>query len=250
MPILIGLDYPGRRPEAHISDLHLDRDFDCRDLLTYPLPTELDTPSYAKHLVLRSGLADGKAAAVVSYCATAPLAIAAATLAAGPDGPLPIVFLDPSQCNRRHIIGGYGSVVRQIEGQDLLPDRPQPLDVAALLANPTALVKRIDEDLRHRARLALMRDGFDEAEASGPLDHVVGTYVQWLTYLVAVHRREQPAPLRERLQVISRNHAQEAAWLNLGATRTVRINCSRTSLARQERTRDVVVDFLKRVTAP
>jgi hypothetical protein len=246
--LVLVLDYPGRRPEAHISEMHLEEaGFDCRYLLTHPLPDELGTLPYAKQLWARLSQSAYRPAAVISYCATAPLAVSIAALAAADDcRALPVVFLDPSQCHVHHIADGYVSVVRQIEGRAQRSGRPPLLDVADLLRTPRRLMEQIAEDLTCRASVTLAADGFREAEVSEAMANVIDLYLEWLTYLVAVHHREQPYPAGNLLQIISHNHPQDAGWLGVSAGQTVRINCDRPSLATYQETRAVVLDFLKR----
>ena len=244
-PTLLVLDYPGRRPEAHVSEMHLDQGgFDSVYALTPPLPTALTTPAYARQLCER--LRPDRPVAVVSYCAAAPLAIAMAGLLAGPAGsPLPITFLNPSQTQPYDIAREYAAAVAQIEGRAPDIKRPPLLDIERLLATPEMLVRRIETDLRLRATLALAAFGFDGADASGPTDTVVGIYVDWLTFLVAAHHCEQPVPNGQFLQVISEEEPADVSWLGGADLRTVRIACDRLELAMHAETRAAVLGFLR-----
>jgi hypothetical protein len=246
-PALLILDYPGRRPEAHISDLGLERlGFDCQYLLTHPLPGEVGTTEYARELTARAEIPAHGAVAILSYCASAPLAAAVASRLAV-EKPPPIVFFDPSQCHRYHIIDGYAAVVRQIEGSERA-DGGRPLfDVEPGIAQPALLIAAIADDLLQRARTELTADGFGEVEADEPLEHVVSMYVQWLTFLLAVHHRPAGTPMGEVLHVISQRHPEDLGWLGTGNIRTVRIGCDRPSLARGDETRDVVEKFIDQV---
>ncbi|WP_406068644.1 phosphopantetheine-binding protein [Micromonospora sp. NBC_01638] len=247
-PRLLVLDYPGRRPEAHISEMHLDRSgFDCQDLLTSPMPTALTTPAYASELFARQR--PDRPVALVAYCAAAPLAVAMAALLVGPAGPVPIVLLDPQQTPPSEILHEYHEVVRQVEGRAPNVERPPLLDIEGLLATPETLVKRIGEDLRLRARLALAAFGFGDADVSGPVEGVVGVYVEWLTFLVAAHHDEQPAPRGPILQVISQGHPADAGWLGATDLQTVRVSCDRPELAADAEARAAVLDFLHGITS-
>jgi hypothetical protein len=247
--MLLVLDYPGRRPEAHISEMHLDRyGYACTEVLVSPMPTALTTVRYAEQLFAQRR--PERPAALVAYCAAAPLAVAMGALLAGPDDPVPIVVLDPQQTPPSEILHEYHEVVRQVEGRAANVERPPLLDVERLLATPETLVKRIGEDLRERARLALAAFGFGGADVSGPVEGVVGVYVEWLTFLVAAHYDQQPPPRGPVLQVISRGHPDDAGWLGAADLRTVRIRCDRPELAASAQARAAVLDFLQRLTVP
>lgn len=248
--MLLVLDYPGRRPEAHVSDMHIERcGFDCVYVLTPPLPTALTTPAYARQLCARQRL--DRPFAAICYCAAAPLAIAMAQLMAGSAGrPMPITLLDPQQTPPQEIAAEYSAAVRQVEGRAPDVKRPPLLDIERLLPTPEMLVQRIGEDLRLRARLALAAYGLDGASGSGPADAVVSMYVEWLTFLVAAHYGEQPAPDAQLLQVISREHPAEASWLGGADVQTVRIPCDRAELAMHPAARAAVLDFLHQFAFP
>ncbi|MEV7327446.1 phosphopantetheine-binding protein [Micromonospora sp. NPDC093244] len=248
-PLLLILDYPGRRPEAHISELHLDRSgFECQEVLTSPMPTALTTPAYARDLFARLG--PDRPVALIAYCATAPLAVAMAALLAGPAGPVPIVLLDPQRTPPSEILHEYHEVVRQVEGRAPNVERPPLLDIEGLLTTPETLVRRIGEDLRLRARLALAAFGFGDADVSGPVENVVGVYVEWLTFLVSAHHDEQPPPRGPVLQVISQGHPADAGWLGATDLRTVRVPCDRPELAANDQARAAVLEFLHGVAQP
>ncbi|NEA33607.1 hypothetical protein [Streptomyces sp. SID13031] len=249
MTMLLVLDYPGRRPEAHVSEMRLDQcGFDCTEGLTSLLPTALTTSAYAEQLYAQQPL--DRPVAVIAYCATAPLAVAMARLHAGLGDPLPLVLLDPQQTPPSEIVLEYHEVVRQVEGKAPLTQRPPLLDIEGLLATPEVLVERIAEDLRLRARLALEAYGLGGADASGPVEGVVGVYVEWLTFLVAAHYGEQPSPLGPVLQVLSRVHPADAGWLGAADLQTVRISCDRPELAINADARAAVLDFLHRFALP
>lgn len=249
-PTLLVLDYPGRRPDAHVSDMHLERyGFDCEYALTPPLPTALTAPAYARQLSERLG--PGRPIAVVSYCGAAPLAIAMARLLAGPDGdPVPIAFLNPAQTPPNDIVREYAAAVRQVEGRAPAIKRPPLLDIERLLATPELLVRRIEADLRLRAGLTLEAYGLDGTDTSGTTDTVVGMYVEWLTFHVAAHYDEQPAPKGQLLQVISQEHPADASWLGVADVHTVRVPCELVELAVHADARAAVLDFLHRVAFP
>ena len=243
-PTLLVLDYPGRRPEAPVSAMNLDQaGYDCAYLLTPPLPTALSTPGYASELCARP-LPD-RADGLIAYCAAAPLALELATRLTGRAEPAPIVLLDPQPTPPSEINREYLDVVSQVEGRSPAPERPPLLDIEGLLGTPATLVERIGADLRRRAQLALAAHGLHVDEASGPVEGVVGVYVEWLIFLVAAHHSTPPAVHAPVLQVISRGHPDDAGWLGANDLRTVRIDCDRPELAAHPEARAAVLDFLR-----
>jgi hypothetical protein len=246
-PALLVLDFPGRRPEAHISELALDEHgFTSVYALESPLPTSPTTPEYAKELCTRRSF--DRPLAVLAYCAAAPLAVAVSGLVAGPAGPLPIVLFDPQPTPPSEIAVEYDIVVRQVEGR--MPpeaERPPRLDIERLVATPEAAIERIGADLRLRAVLALAAFGFTGAEAGKTAEGVVGMYIEWLTFLVGAHHGEQPGPRGPVLQVLSREHTDDLGWLGAADVWTVRVPCDRPELATRPQARAAVVEFLRGV---
>jgi hypothetical protein len=243
-PKLLILDYPGRRADAHVSEMRLEEHgFDCEYGLAAPLPTALTTLGYAGQLHER--LRPGRPAAVISYCGAAPLAIAMARLLEGPDGdPVPIAFLNPSPTPPSDIVREYAAAVRQVEGRAPRVERPPLLDIEGLLSAPELLVRRIEEDLRLRARLTLEAYGLAGTDTSGQTDTVVGMYVEWLIFHVAAHHAGQQAPSGDVLQVISQEQPADASWLG-APVQTVRVPCELARLAAHEDARTAVLDFLE-----
>jgi hypothetical protein len=248
-PVLLVLDYPGRRPEAHISEMNLEQyGFDCDHALQSPLPRALTTAAYASELDARQR--PDRPLALVAYCATALLATAIAGLRAGPAGPCPVVMLDPQQTPPSEIAKEYQEVVRQVEGRSSATERPPLLDIEQLLGTPGTLVERIGEDLRLRARLALAAFGLTGADVAGAVENVIGVYIEWLIFLVSAHYDAQPATRGPILQVISQGHPADADWLGATDLRTVRIPCERAELAVNPQARAAVLDFLREFACP
>ncbi|MEY9933131.1 hypothetical protein ABH926_007784 [Catenulispora sp. GP43] len=245
---ILMLDFPGRRPEAHLTELRLeDADLECEYLLTHPLPTELDTRAYAEQLCRRMDTDPRDAVAVVAYCAAAPLAAPIAARVGGPDRPpLPIVYLDPSRCLDYHLVKNYTEIARQIAGHTDLEERIPLLDVAALIPTPEEYLARIAADLTQRSRAVLAADGFTAAEADQAMGTTIDLYMQWLTYLVAVHHPDPPPPAADVLQLVSRDHPAEAAWLGIAPEQTVRFDCLRPVLAEDPGVRGALLAFLDR----
>jgi uncharacterized RDD family membrane protein YckC len=246
-PALLVFDFPGRRPEAHISELALyEHGFTSVYALESPLPTSPTTPEYAKELCTRRSLA--RPLAVLAYCATAPLAVAVSGLVACPADPLPLVLFDPQPTPPSEIALEYDLVVRQVEGR--MPpeaERPPRLEIERLVATPASAIERIGADLRLRAVLALAAFGFTGSAAGKAAEGVVGMYIEWLTFLVGAHHAEQPGPRGPVLQVLSRMHTDDLGWLGAADVRTVRVPRDREELAARPEARAAVIDFLKEV---
>lgn len=244
---LLVLDFPGRRPEAHVRELALDEHgFSSVYALESPMPTSPTTVEYAKELCTGKSL--DRPLAVIAYCAAAPLAVATSELLAGPASTLPIVLLDPQPTPPSEIALEYDFVVGQVEGR--MPpeaERPPRLAIEGLVATPEEAIERIGEDLRFRAVLALAAFGVTGADADRAAEGVIGVYVEWLTFLVGAHHGEQPGPRGPVLQVISREHTDDLGWLGAADVRTVRISCDRSELAARPEACAAVVDFLEAV---
>ena len=244
-PCLLILDYPGRRPEAHLDELGLeDLGFECRYLLTGPMPDEVTTERYARKLADAFEAADGNVGGVISYCAAAPLAAELAERASG-DCSVPVVMLDPFDCDEHHIAGQYAAVVRQIEGGGPAEERQPLLDVAAGISRPLALAAQIAQDLSLRAKRTLAASG-DELDADELAAHVVSMYVDWLKFLLAVYHRPRDVHMGAVLHVISRQGPPSPDWLRAGKVQTVKIGCDHADLARSRETRRVINEFLER----
>jgi len=244
-PCLLILDYPGRRAEAHLDELGLeDLGFECRYLLTSPMPDEVTSERYARKLAGAFEAGDGNVRAVISYCAAAPLAAELAELASG-DCPVPVVMLDPFDCVEHHIAGQYATVVRQIESGGLAEESPPLLDVAAGISQPRALAVEIARDLSVRAKRTLAGSG-DELDADELAAHVVSMYVDWLKFLLAVYHRPRDVHMGVVLHVVSRQGPPSPDWLGAGKVQTVKIGCEHAELARSQETRKVIKEFLER----
>lgn len=244
-PLVVFVDYPGRRPEAHLSELGLERaGYRICELLRHPLPPASRLAAYASALLAREPVC-AEATAVVAYCAAAPLAARVASqLWEATGAALPVIFLDPSQCDVQHILNAYATVVQQIEmGLDAAERRP-PLEVRDGLHDPVNLGKALSADIHDRVCGALAASGFSEQECQAAKGQGAALYVDWLHYLLAVHHRGEASQVGPVLNLISAAHSDDAAWLGVNAGETLRVECTRANLARRAETFDRVVEFL------
>lgn len=249
-PLAILADYPGRRPEAHLSELELERaGYRDLELLRHPLPAASGLDRYAAAL-LAGEPACAEATAVVAYCASAPLAahVASQLSDAGAE-PLPVVFLDPSRCDLWHIERNYALVLEQVEaGIDPAWRRP-PLEVRDRLDDPVGLGEALTADVLDRVRNALAANGFSEEECEAAKGAAAAVYVDWLNYLLAVHNRGDARAPGAVLNVLSAAHPADSAWPGKGAGTSVRVECSRAELAQREETFELIADFLAETAA-
>ncbi|HET6484376.1 MAG TPA: hypothetical protein VFG35_30625 [Actinoplanes sp.] len=244
MTALILLDFAGRRPEASLDQLELDRaGVDCQPLLEQSTPDSVDAPSYAKALMLASD-PDRPIDGIVAYCAASPLAVAVSHLTGAP-----VVFLDPAASEEQDIVGKYAEIVRQIDGSGPTTRTSPLIDIASKLAEPAKLITAIRRDLSLRATRSLQRDGFGAAETAAAMSHTVGVYVRWLTFLVAMHHDEQPPLARPALRVLSRDHPAKTPLLGIEKAPAVRVDCTRADLARHASTRAAVLEFFHVTTS-
>lgn len=247
--LVVVVDYPGRRPEAHLTELPLERaGFRVCDLLRHPLPSAAPLAAYARSLIAREA-ACADAVAVLGYCAAAPLAAEVASqLSSAGGSPLPVVFLDPSRCNAHHIVAAYASVLQQIDGST---DRVLGLTASRLheqLGDPVALGATLAADVEDRVRSVLSAGGFDERECDAAVDATAVVYAGWLNFLLAVHNRGEAAHEGPVFNLISAAHPADAAWLGVRASDTRRLPCTRAELARRSETFDLIVEFLNTTT--
>jgi hypothetical protein len=249
-PLVVFADYPGRRPEAHLSHLDLGRvGYRTLELLRHPLPSASRLDAYAGALLAREPTC-AEATALVAYCAASPLAAQVASqLSEAAGAALPVVYLDPSRCNAQHIVKAYATVVEQIEFGLKPAEKRPPLEIRDGLRDPMALGEALSADVHDRVRMALAASGFSEQEREVAKGSVAAVYVDWLNYLLAVHHRGEPYEVGPVLNLISANHPADAAWLGVTAGDTRRVKCARADLARRDEVHDLIVDFLAATTA-
>jgi hypothetical protein len=243
--LVLYVDYPGRRPEAHLWELGLhDAGWRTVELVRHPLPAATKLRDYATALLEREPTC-ADATGVVAYCAAAPLAAEVANqLAARTGVPLPLVFLDPSRCEQHHLTRGYATVVEQIDsGTDTNERRPH-LDVLEGLHDPVAMGEAFATDLEARVRAALLSAGFADHEMEASKGPVASVYLDWLNYLLAVHHRGDVVATGPVLNLLSASHPADTAWLGVSARDTLRVECTRAELARRSESIDLIVDFL------
>ncbi|GGZ16111.1 hypothetical protein GCM10010387_05750 [Streptomyces inusitatus] len=245
--ILDIIDYPGRRPEAHIADLKLESEgFGTHYPLARGARTGAAAVARAESLFAARPHQDGGVAAVLGYCAASGLSAYYAEIAAGETGEPPLLIcFDPSPCTVDDIQDCYLTAYRQIE-EDAPGAAPSPVDTTALVDRPDLLIETVREDLVRRMVRTLAADGVtDDAVAELVAQTVDGTHISWIRYLLACRDARPSARGGRTLKVVSRGHTGGPEWLDGGDVLTVRVDCDRAGLLRHPDTRSAVLGFLR-----
>ena len=253
-PVLLVLDFPGRRQEARISDLRLESaGFDVRYLLTSPFVRELTAPAYAAELVSRHGPFEPAPAAALAYCMAAPIAQEIAALCdTGPE-PVPLVLLDGEPATPSAIDEQFEASLDHFRSQfgflDDAGDEPLRFDAESLSNRPLECVDRMRRRLVELGAEGLRLDGGDDEEVELIAHQAADFYLDWLVHLVAAHNATWPPWHGEVLHVVSANHPGTGNWPGARATTVRRVGAGRNELLGHPDARDLVLTFLGRVRA-
>lgn len=255
-PLLLALDYPGRREEARVRDLHLeDAGFDVRYLLAPPFVRQLTAPAYAAELIARYGPFEPPPTAVLAYCMAAPIAQEVAGLCGAGGEPVPLLVFDGEPATPSAIEQQYRASVDQFRAQFGVADqadRRLPFDRLALSSSPGECVERMRRCLVELGVTALRQDA-DPDEEFEDLEQTAGQvadfYVAWLVHLVAAHNASWPQWRGEVLHIASRDHGWTCAWPGARATAVRRVEADRDELLSHPDVRDLVLAFLGRAPA-
>lgn len=253
-PVLLVVDYPGRREEARIADLRLEeRGYDVRYLLVAPFSRQLDATAYARDLVRRYRLATVNTAAVLSYCMSAPIAQELAALVNRDREPARVVLFDAEPVTPAAVAEQYAGAFRQMAEQ-LGADQPhrgngQLLDEEALTERPDEVVRRMRQGLVDFAVGALTAQGDDEDEAAGTASALAELYLDWLVHLVAAFRATWPSWGGSVLHVLSRAPGFTEAWPGARETHLVRTSTTRAELLSTAEVAATVDAHLRQVPA-
>jgi hypothetical protein len=243
-PLLLVLDFPGRRAEARVSDMRLEMaGCDVRYLLAAPFPRETTAKAYAAELLARQGTTITEVGAVAAYCMAAPIAQELAALLGG-GYPVPLMLFDGEPATPATILEQYRESLSQVRGRTE-GRGPEPMDVAELTSRPAACVDRIGSRLVAAALPKFLGDGdLDEVDATEAAGELVEFYLDWLVHLVAAHNAAWPPWSGEVLHVVSRGHTYTGDWPGAGTTRVRRVDSARSDLLRHPGTREIALSFL------
>ncbi|MES9504955.1 hypothetical protein ABWJ92_00865 [Streptomyces sp. NPDC000609] len=249
---LVVLDFPGRRAEAHLSDLRLeDQGWDVLYAISEPFSRSVDPAQYVTHLAGRcSGV---PVRAVLAYCMAAPLARDLAARLGGPDGPVPVVFFDGEPGAGAEIRATVGTVVRQLTGGSagqLDGELTEALADTGLRDRPERAMELLAEQVVRLGAEVFREDGLDEEEAVAAATRVSGFYLDWIAFLVASFRAGSASPHPGPVTHIrSADHPVGDDWIRAGSLDVHVVDCVRAGLLADPRTRELTADLLGR-TAP
>ncbi|MFF3616778.1 hypothetical protein [Streptomyces sp. NPDC002580] len=238
-PVLLVFDYPGRRPEARVSDLRLENDgYDVRQLMCPPLPREASAAAYAEHALATAGVPAVAVHAVLAYCMAAPLAQEAAAITGCPR----LLLFDGEPSTPKAVETEYRGLLTSVGAPSALP----PWWSGELIEERSdAFLTYSERHLTESVRRSLVDqedpDSAGDDEAFAPL---VGSFLDWLAYLVAAHRTDHPAWGGTVVNVLSRQQPEVLAWPGARTTRSVRVDTAREDLLTGTITRRLVLEAL------
>jgi hypothetical protein len=250
-PVLLILDYPGRREEARIAELGLaGRGFDARSLLTAPFVRELTAREYAARLAGRVGPLNQPVTAVLAYCMAAPIAQQlAASLSAGRE-PVPMILFDGEPATPDAVEEQYGTTVKQFAeqlGADAVPAiDPSTFTADLLSGDPAQCVERMRRSLVQMGVSALS-DGEEDAETAETAEDMADFYMDWLVHLVAAHNASWPAWDGDVYHIMSRTHGYTENWPGARSMKSTRVDSIRPELLRQPETGRLVESYVEQI---
>jgi hypothetical protein len=249
-PVLLILDYPGRREEARIAELGLaERGFDARGLLKAPFVRELTAREYAARLAERVGPLDQPVTAMLAYCMAAPIAQElAASLSAGRE-PVSMILFDGEPATPDAVEEQYGTTVKQFAeqlGASAVPAvDPSTFTAELLSGDPAECVERMRRSLV-RMGVSALSDG-DDDDAAETAEDMADFYLDWLVHLVAAHNVSWPAWGGDVYHIMSRSHGYTADWPGARSMRSTRLDSIRPELLRQPEAGRLVVSYVEQI---
>lgn len=253
-PVLLILDYPGRRKEARITELGLaERGFDARSLLKAPFVRELTAREYAARLAERVGPLDRPVTAVLAYCMAAPIAQElAASLSAGGE-PVPMILFDGEPATPDAVEEQYATTVKQFAeqlGASAVPAIDPSTFIAEMLSgDPAECVERMRRSLVQMGVSALS-DGEDDGEdddGAETAEDMADFYLDWLVHLVAAHNASWPAWGGDVYHVMSRTHGYAEQWPGARSMTSTRLESIRPELLRQPEIGRLVESYVEQI---
>jgi hypothetical protein len=238
--VLLALDYPGRRDEARIADLHLEANgWDVRYLLQPPFGRLPDSASYAGHLARRFGPFGPEVSAVLAYCMAAPIAQYLAVLLQ-----VPLVLFDGEPATAEAVERELEVAKKQLGWTRNAGSAAERFPEDQLRARAADCARRMREILVPLAAGTLRSDGVPEPDAVTEAGPVADFYLDWLTYLIAAHNTDWPRWPGPVFHVMSRGHGYDGDWPGVDSTQLRRVDSERNELLGQPRTRDLARAFL------
>jgi hypothetical protein len=250
--VLLVVDYPGRRPEAHVRDLGIEAaGWDVRYLVNPPLVRNLDAAGYAAALV-EGNAPPADATAVLAYCTGGAIAQELAAILDRGGRPLPMVLFDGAPSRPALIARDFHAALGEVSGKATSAAQAERADLLSVEALTGGRVKSF-ASMRHHlvssAAEVLRADGFDDEEAEGVAEQSCAVYLDWLAYLVAGYNTTRPRFSGEVLHLVSRRHIFVEPPPGCDTYDLRRIDASAEDLLRTPKTRAQTEEFLGRVTA-
>ncbi|GHH42425.1 hypothetical protein FHS35_000678 [Streptomyces umbrinus] len=242
---LLVLDYPGRRAEAHISDLGLDaHGYELLSLLDAPLPDEVTGRKYTKALAGRHSLEGRKATAVLAYCAAAPLAqeLALHLVEAG-HPPLPLILFNATPGTAAGVAHDYTAILEQLVTTPP-GERATALDLPKLLESPCDLIRAMNAELDRIVRQSLVDDLYGEEEVTEASTQIVSVYLDLMRHQIAAHHSTAPAWGGDAVNIVSAGHPFQSDWTGVRRSHVVQVECAPAELLSHAETRDHVLAYL------
>ncbi|MEU5307916.1 hypothetical protein [Streptomyces sp. NPDC021562] len=241
-PVLLVFDYPGRRPEARVSDLRLaDAGYDVRQLMTPPLPWAASAAQYAHQALDTAAVPAGEVHAVLGYCMAAPLAQEAAARIGCPR----VLLFDGELSTPDAVAVEYCKLLTSVGAAATLPPW---WDTALLQERSDRFLGHAEQHLTEEIRRSLAEQaepGEGEDDGDDALAPLVGSFLDWLAYLVAAYRTDHPAWDSTVVNFLSRQQHEIPAWPGARGTRSVRIDTARDDLLASTTTRRHVLETLR-----
>lgn len=244
-PVLLVLDYPGRRPEARVSDLRLEEaGYDVRYLMQPPLPRGASVAEYTAEALATAGPAKDAAHAVLAYCGASALGQEVALRIGCPR----LLIFNGELCTPQVVGTEYRALLESVTGEPVA--LPAWWDTDLLAEHSHDFLQRCEAHLREHVRRSLAeqaggeldeQDLQDAEEALGPL---LDGFLDWLAYLAASHRTDYPDFDAEVISFLSQDQPAVEPWPGARATETVRIATTRDDLLADPATRRLVLSAL------
>jgi hypothetical protein len=249
-PVLLVLDYPGRRDVPAVATMDLEGGgFDVRYLLAVPPSRELTSESYAARLVADHGPFGPEVAAVLAYCMGATIGQDVARLVSDSVGAaVPLILLDAESPTPVTIAEQYamatGQLLEQLGSSGAPPGNT--FDASELRYSPSRSLDRMRRGLTELAATAIggeLGDAAESADVRDVAEQLSDVYVDWLAHLVAAYNATYPEWGGDILHLTSHDHHYQRDWPGGRRTVTVRMDRSREDLIGDSQVRAQVLSY-------
>jgi thioesterase domain-containing protein len=247
-PLVLVVDYPGRRGAASIADLRPETvGLEACYPLAERFPREISAAAYAARLI--EALPPGRRpVAVLGYCMAAPIAHEAAALVSRGDHAVPLILFDARPATAAAVADQFrvaaGQLLDQFGGPVDRAESAVTVDAGVVLRDPARAVESMRAALIRLGTAASQDDDADDMVAD-----LVEFYLDWLVHLTAATRCSWPAWGGAVLHVMSAAHPFTDDWPAAASTERIRVDVPRVDLLRADEVRAGVCAWLARRTA-